>query len=78
LWRPLRFAPDKFFFDHLGQIVVAIVMLKDLNQLGIRQRLKRNGFAVLCLFVFVQGENYRSWDDRKVRRMREVMRDVWS
>ena len=41
LWSALRFAPDKLFFDHLGQVVIAIVMLKDLDQLGIRQRLKR-------------------------------------
>jgi hypothetical protein len=51
LWSALRFAPDKLLFDHLGQVVIAIVMLKDLDQLGIRQRLKRNDSAILSLVV---------------------------
>jgi hypothetical protein len=29
LWRALRFAPDKLFFDHLREVVIAIVMLED-------------------------------------------------
>jgi hypothetical protein len=51
LWRALNFAPDKLFFDHLGQVVIAIVMLKDLDQLRIRQRLKRNDSAILSFVV---------------------------
>jgi hypothetical protein len=51
LWRALNFAPAKLFFDHLGQVVIAIVMLKDLDQLRIRQRLKRNDSAILSLVV---------------------------
>jgi hypothetical protein len=51
LWRALHFAPDKLFFDHLGQVVIAIVMLKDLDQLRIRQRLKRNDSSLLSLVV---------------------------
>jgi hypothetical protein len=51
LWRALHFSPDKLLFDHLREVVIAIVMLEDLDQLRIRQRLKRNDFAILSLVV---------------------------
>jgi hypothetical protein len=38
-------------FDHLREVVIAIVMLEDLDQLRIRQRLKRNDSAILSLVV---------------------------
>jgi hypothetical protein len=47
LRRAMRLTPDKLFFDHPRQVVVAVMMLEDLDQLGIRSRLNRNDSSVL-------------------------------
>jgi hypothetical protein len=47
----VRLASREFVFDHLREVVIAIVMLKDLDQLRIRQRLKRNESAILSIVV---------------------------
>jgi hypothetical protein len=33
-WSAVRFAPSKLLLDHLRKLVVAIVVLEDLDQLG--------------------------------------------
>jgi hypothetical protein len=50
-WSTVRLSARQFLFNHLRQVVIAIVMLKDLDQLRIRQRLKRNDSAILSLVV---------------------------
>jgi hypothetical protein len=47
----VRLSSCEFVFDHLGQVVIAIVMLEDLDQLRVRQGLERHGSAVLSLVV---------------------------
>jgi hypothetical protein len=34
-WSAIGLAPSKLVFDHLRQVVIAIVMLEDLDQLGV-------------------------------------------
>jgi hypothetical protein len=41
----VRLASREFVFDHLREVIIAIVMREDLDQLRIRQRLKRNDSA---------------------------------
>jgi hypothetical protein len=34
--RSIRLAPSKLLLDHLGKLVVAVMVLKDLDQLSVR------------------------------------------
>jgi hypothetical protein len=52
-WSAVRLAPRQLVFDHLRQVVIAIVMLEDLDQLDIGQGLKGDDPSVIGVLIQV-------------------------
>jgi hypothetical protein len=49
--RAISLAPSELLLDHLRKLVVAIMVLKDLDQLSVRQGLDRNNPCVIISLV---------------------------
>jgi hypothetical protein len=49
--RAISLAPSKLLLDYLSKLVVAVMVLKDLDQLSVRQRLDRNNPSVIIYLI---------------------------